>query len=113
MATASICIYGTRRVGFYCLADSGGRMFGTMPELGGEFVGSATVAIWNACQEMMAAGVPADARVSVHMDTADGLPLVAFVERLDMMPSFGSLEFSTCAPALVISADEIVAAVRA
>jgi hypothetical protein len=105
----SICLYGTSRVGFYCLADTtDGRRFGKMPEQGGHFIESASVAIWTIARAIVDAGVSFNAETAIHMDRADGSPVVAFAT-LGSIPSFGSLKFGQ-GGGVVISAEAIVAA---
>jgi hypothetical protein len=110
MKTASICLYGVRRTGFYCLGDSGGNIFGTMPELGGRWHETATEAIWSLANEMIQSGVPHDARVAIHLDDANGNPRVAVAERLGAIPAFGQLKFSGAGYGVVLSAADIQAA---
>ena len=90
----SICLFGTSKVGFYCLADTtDGQRFGKVPEMGGKFVESASLAIWEMARQITDAGVSYKAETAIHFDRNDGAPMVAF-SVLGSIPNFGGLKFS-------------------
>jgi len=90
--TASICLYGNSKIGFYCLADSSdGQRFGKLPEQGGRFEESCSLAIWKMGAEIEAAGIKFGSPLAIHMDIA-GVPRVAFT-KIGQIPNFGGLKW--------------------
>lgn len=109
-STVTICLYGNRQFGFYCLASivvpgqQLGTIYGKDPEQGGKRHESATVAIWNIREELLTAKLPAETPVEIHCDFG-GTPMLAIAE-LSYIPAFGSLKW-TQGTTYVISAEEV------
>lgn len=87
LPVAEICLYGTSQTGagFYALADTGQR-FGTGTPIAHR---SFTEAVWDACDELRAAGVTSG-KVRIF---APGGERFAVVEIGEHVPNYGSLSF--------------------
>lgn len=106
--TVTICVYGTRNYGYYCLASIvvPGRMLGTIygkaPADGGVRYQSPTEALWTIQQEILVAGIPGESPVEIHCEFGD----VAMIAKAEMsyIPTFGSLVWSQ---GITVDAEEV------